>query len=607
MAKLTWVEVAAGETLMVQGDPGDAMYMAVSGRLRVYVAGENGKLMAVQELGRGQVIGEMSLFTGEPRSATVVAIRDSVLVRLDKEHFEELLSSSNQVSLALTRQIIQRLRAQNQTNPMPTPVTIAVLPVTPDVVPRRFADDLARHLGAKGSVAVVDADVLDMALGAPGSANGDNSNTDLNHRISMYLDLLEAEHDFVLLVGDATPSEWTHRCARHSDEMLLLADTRHPPVLHPIETDCLDQLPEHLEAAEILVLVHPEGTHSPRGTQEWLARRPVTDHVHVRSGLDRDMARLARIESRTAVGLVLAGGGARGFSHLGVFRALQERGIEVDFVGGTSIGAIMASLLAPDQPLERVMDIGRRAFHQNPTGDYNWLPMMSLISGRRLKRIIEQALHELHGFAPNIEDNWKNYYCVTTNYSRAREQVLRHGSMAKALLATTAIPGALPPMVMGGDLVCDGGTFNNFPVDVMRQQRGVGRVIGVDLNSRKSHLLEFEEVPPTATLLRDRFRARTKRHYRLPSMVSYLMNVTILYSSSRQRHAQEQTDLYFNPPLNRVGLLQWRRFDEIVQLGYEHAVAVLDGAETNEEEQPGGQKATPAQPEFTKNAWQSAT
>ena len=175
----------------------------------------------------------------------------------------------------------------------------------------------------------------------------------------------------------------------------------------------------------------------------------------------------------------------------------------------------------------------------------------------------------------DIEDLWKNYYCIATNYSQAREQPLRSGSLPKALRASTAIPGALPPVILDGDLVCDGGTFNNFPVDVMRKLRGVGQVIGVDLNFKKPRRIEFDEVPGTWTLLRDRLRPRKQRRYKLPTMASYLMNVTILYSMSRQRHAQLQTDLYFNPPLDRVGLLEWKRFDQIVQQGYAHAVEVL--------------------------------
>ena len=562
-----------------QGEPGDSMYLSISGRLRAYVNDEEGVPRMVREMGRGQVVGEMSLYTDEPRSATVVAIRDSVLVRLAKPHFAELLASGSQVSLALTRQIIGRLQTQHQRNPVPLPVTIALLPVTGGVALREFADSLAAQLTAQlkrpGRIAVIDAAALDRALGEPGAAEGDAGDAALNRRISLELDHIEAEHDFVLLVSDDRPSAWTRRCCRHADELLLLADAAAAPVLHPIETDWLAHRPARAEAAEILVLLHPADARCPRDTRAWLARRPVTEHLHIRPALARDMARLARIESRSAVGLVLAGGGARGFAHLGVYRALQEQGIEIDFVGGTSIGAVMAALVASDQPLDTVLGITRRAFRRNPTGELNWLPLISLINNRRLRQIIGRSTEELFGARVDIEDLWKNFYCCASNFSHAREDTLESGSLMQALMASTAIPGALPPVVLDGDLVFDGGTFNNFPVDVMRRVRGVGQVIGVDLSFKKPRRIPFDEVPGTWTLLRDRLRPRAQRRYKLPSLASYLMNVTIIYSVSRQRHAQMQTDLYFNPPLDRVGLLEWKRFDSIVAQGHAHAVEVL--------------------------------
>jgi NTE family protein len=82
-------------------------------------------------------------------------------------------------------------------------------------------------------------------------------------------------------------------------------------------------------------------------------------------------------------------------------------------------------------------------------------------------------------------------------------------------------------------------------------------------------------VPGTWTLLRDRMRPRKARRYRMPSLMNYLLNVTVLYSVSRQRAARRMTDIYFNPPLERVGLLEWGRFDQIVTQGYEHALQVL--------------------------------
>ena len=581
--QLQWVEVAAGQTLMAQGEPGDAMYLSISGRLRAYVRDDDGAEHMVREMARGQIIGEMSLYTDEPRSATVVAIRDSVLVRLGKPQFHQLLQSSVQASIALTRQLIRRLQAVQTRSELARPVTIGLLPITTGVNLQRFANDLAaqlQRLVPAAGVCLVDAARVDRDLGLPGIARSESTDAlqaaDANRRIALYLDGIEATHEYVLLLADAEPTPWTRRCSRRSDEMLLLADATQPAALHTTETQFLMPRAGRAEAAEILVLLHPADLRCPQGTRHWLARRPVSDHIHIRPALQRDMARLARVQSRNAVGLVLAGGGARGLAHLGILQALQQRGIEVDFVGGTSIGAVMAALVASDRPVPEVLDVARRAFSTNPTGDFNLLPLMSLIAGKRLRRIVASAAQELFGGLPDVEDLWKNYYCVASNYSQATEHVLRSGPLLQGVLASIAIPGALPPVLVDGDLLCDGGTFNNFPVDVMRQARGVGRVMGVDLAFRKPQRIDLAEVPGTWALLRDRLRPRQQRRYKLPSLVAYLMNVTVLYSTSRQRQAQKLTDLYFKPPLDRVGMLQWNRFDHIVEQGRLHGVQVLD-------------------------------
>jgi NTE family protein len=397
-----------------------------------------------------------------------------------------------------------------------------------------------------------------------------------DRRLASALDRIEAEHDFVLLLANPDADAWTRRCIRHGDELLLVADATRAPAVHEIERQCLADPAKRSEAAETLVLLHPPQTTVPRGMRHWVARRPVAGHLNIRPDREADLARLARLLSRNAIGLVLGGGGARGFAHLGIWRALRSRGVEIDVVGGTSIGAAMAALIAFDPDVDRAIDIARTAFRGNPTGDYNLLPLMSLIKGRRVRAAIARALDALTGGPVDVEDLWKGFFCIASNYSQGREQRLASGDLGRALVASMAIPGALPPAIRDGEILCDGGTFNNCPVDVMREMRGVGRVIGVDLGMRNPHRLEFDEVPGSWALLLDRLRPRRKRRYRLPSLVSYLLNITILYSISRQDEARRLTDLYFNPPLHKVGLLQWERFDAIVRQGEEHAVEVLD-------------------------------
>lgn len=580
-----WVHLGAGDVLMEQGTPGDAAYLTISGRLRVYVKADGGEPRMVRELGRGEITGEISLYNGAPRSATVVAIRGSVVARLDKDRFRELVGRNPQVSIALTRKIIDRLQTQHERRPLPPPVALTLLPITEGVDPFAFAQRLTDALGRFGRACWVDASRVRSRSAA--TLHGHDSPS--TYEMSVVLEDLEADHDFVLMVADTEPNEWTRLCINQSDEVFLLADATQPPDIHAVERAYMLNRVPRSESAETLLLLHPTGTRSPIGMRKWVDRRPVTGHVNLRPGLDSDMARLARLISRNAVGLVLAGGGARGFAHLGIWRALNERGVEIDCVGGTSMGAVMAAAIAADREIPETMGVLKQAFKVNPTGDYSLLPLISLIKGGRVRSVVERSIASLMGGPVDIVDLWKGYFCIASNYSRGCEAQWHKGDLARSLRASIAIPGALPPVVLDGELFSDGGTFNNYPADVMRGMRGVGKVIGVDLSARSVRRLEFDEMPSTWQVFFDRWKPRKKRRYRVPSLVSYLLNVSILYSVSRQDEARKQTDLYFNPPLSQFGFLQWSRFSAIVKGGDAHAREVL-GALSPAEKQAWGIK-----------------
>lgn len=600
--RLRNVELAAGELLMTEGEAGDSMYLLLSGRLRVFLPSPSGRV-PVGEMNRGQFIGEMSLYTAQPRTATLIAVRDSVLVRLDKTDFPELLASSPKASIMLTQRIIERLLYNTRRPLQVQPVTITLMPVTDglslglDAFARRLMDHLACHgstclvgpggilgrsahkAGAGGVAGFVSGEGSEGCEGTEGINTPKNpSAPPLSDRgTALSLDDIEAAHDFVLLLADAEPTEWTQRCARQADETLLLADAAREPALHPNETHPGARANPVTGAAEVLVLLHPDDAYAARGTARWLERRPVADHLHIRPGLARDMARLARVVSRQAVGLVLSGGGARGMSHLGVWRALAERGIDVDYVGGTSIGSIMTSLIAADRPLPLLKAVAEEALKANPTGDVNPVPVLSLVKGRRVRHVIARVVDRLFGFPADVEDLWKNAFCVATNFTTASEDVARRGPLDRAILASIAIPGALPPILRDGHLLCDGGTLNNFPVDVMRRMRGVSRIIGVDLGGTENVTVDLTEVPGHWQLLLDRLRPRRFRRYALPSFMGYLINALLLHSMSKQRLAAQSVDLYFKPDLGKVGLLEWKKAGEIEERGYQHAKAVLDG------------------------------
>lgn len=572
LPRVEWIELGGGDVLFRQHERDESLFFVVSGRLRATTEGADGARTVLGEIARGETVGEMAFFTGEPRTATVAAVRDSVLARFSKEVFRELLLAYPLVSLNMTRLVIERLKRVNMGRQpvVAKPVTVGVVPISEGVDIRAFAAQLATRLAEHGKTVAIDAQALDAQLGEPGIAQAPTHDAGRSRRVAVALEQIESEHQFVLFVGDAGPSGWTRRCVRHCDEVLLVADADGDAALHPIERAFLGtEGGDQAQVRKTLVLLHPDDRRSPTHTHRWLQARELGGHVHLRRTLPRDWQRLGRIVSGNTVGLVLSGGGARGFAHLGVLKALEEAGIGCDYAAGTSIGAVMAAYAAMDLPIGEVIRSAREAFRVNPTGDFNFVPLLSLVGGRRLRQAIDTAVVASRGQHIDIEDLWKNYFCVSSNYSAAREAVLTRGHLAKSIRASVSIPGALPPVMLDGDLHIDGGSFNNFPTDVMAR-RGAARIIGVNLARERGHKYELDEVPGGFELLRDRLRG-AGRKYQLPSLTSLLLNTSTMYSYARQQEAQSHVDLYFAPGVDEYGMLEWGRFDRIVEAGYEHA------------------------------------
>ncbi|MDD3445354.1 MAG: cyclic nucleotide-binding and patatin-like phospholipase domain-containing protein, partial [Zavarzinia sp.] len=346
-----WYSLPGGSTLFAQGEPGDALYVLLRGSLAVLRDAPDGVRRRIARVRAGEVVGEMALVTGRPRSASVVAERDCEVLRLDRPAFEQLVIHHPKSMLRLTRQIVGRLEAL-QDAPAgglpPRPRSIALLPLGRSSDCSTLRRDLARAMRLYGKVAeVVEADGTD-------------------HQTEWFHDI-ENAHDFVLYQGDATDGPWSRLCLRQADLLLVVVDADDP---EPRRRHALEAVALTRGIAVELVLLHPPERLLPDGTKAFLEGREVALHHHVRVGLWGDAARLARQMTGRAVGLVLSGGGARGFAHLGVLRALAEAGIAIDMVGGCSMGAVVGAGAAMHLEAHEAEQRFRRAFvDRNPVND----------------------------------------------------------------------------------------------------------------------------------------------------------------------------------------------------------------------------------------------
>lgn len=551
-----WLGCEGGQRLIRQGDPGDCAYLVLQGRLRATHVDDSGAVRVLGEIAAGESVGEVALITGSPRTATVHAIRDSVVVRIGKDAFEGMVRRHPELALRLARIVMRRQERSIRGESLQTPVrSIAVL-LAGDCVPGEdLVSRLRSSLASHGTVRVLD------QAAAPGEA------TELEMRA--WLDDQESRHSYTVYVADPAFPKWAHRCLRQADRVLVAVHRDDPDSPCAFEQDHLAKAPAHGTSAD-LVVIHPDGATPPRGTAAKVSGRPVSGVHHVRLDRDDDFQRLARFLAGHAIGLVLAGGGAKGLAHVGVIRALRERGITVDAVGGTSIGAVTAAAIALDWDQDVLEQVHRASFaDRNPMNDYAVPPMVSLFRGRTIDRALR---HHLGG--GDIEDAWIPFLAVSSNLTAAKASVHRRGTLWRAVRASLAIPGVLPPVVYGNDLHIDGGTFDNLPVEPMREL-GAGKIIAVELSAQRAFELEYDEVPSSLELIVDRYVTR-RRRLKVPGLTGTVLRATVLASLEKSARGRPGIDLALEPPVEKIGMLSWQRFDHAVEIGYRHTMERLD-------------------------------
>jgi NTE family protein len=542
LAEANWFGLPGGTLLKRDGENDSAMFLVVTGCLGVFVEDERGGRRQVAQIPPGETVGEMSLLSGEAHSAQLLALRDSELLRITPEGFEALVARHPRVMLNMMRVLVRRLHdTARSRHDASRPKTFAIVPLQEGLGDEPIAHRLAGALVDMGAKAAV----LDSAA---------------NEQTAEWFDSFEAAHDVVFYRGDAPDSAWTNLCLRQADRIFFLARSDRPLPARPFPA-----VKERVCGLPVLLLLHANGGGHELPGHFALKSGQFESHHHIRDANTADVRRLARFIAGRAVGLVLGGGGARGFAHIGVVKALGEAGVPFDFLGGVSMGAIIAAGLAAEWGIEELTERMRATFvASNPLSDYT-LPLIALVRGKQVSALLRGNFGEML-----LEELPKPFFCVSSDLTSGRIHVHRSGLLWRTLRASVALPGILPPVTHRGHLLVDGGVMNNLPVDVMRE-RNVGPLIAsdvtgeVDMSVRDSRYGER----PVWSLLWQRMRGT-------PSIVSILMRSGTVGSEAQRRLVREQADYLYEPPLPNLGPLDWKAFDRAVAEGYAHARAIIE-------------------------------
>ncbi len=540
----TWFSVPGGAMLFDEGSSSDAIFFVLSGSFGAFRRNLDGRTEFIGHIRPGEPVGEMAMLAGEAHTNAVFAIRDSEVVKLPRATFMKLVKSSPDVLEKLSRTLLVRLRQTRRQNQRAEPKVFTLTAASPTIDLRLRAQLLAdslKKLGLKAAIV---------------GSEADRQNAE-------FFDALEAEHDIVILIATMGDNAWYKLALRQADRIWVLArrDARPSSPLLPEETSPA----QRLRLIDIVLIEHNNGR-SISTPLDWIEAANAARSFHWAGLANQSCDRLARIMAGRSVGLVLSGGGARAYSHIGLVRALRETGCPIDFVGGSSMGAVIAACVAQGWSDDEIELRIRKAFvESNPLGDYN-LPVVSLVRGHR----VDNRLKEHFGDT-QITDLELPFFAVSTNLTDGAIRIHTKGSLRTALRATIALPGILPPVVDDGEVLVDGAVLNNFPVNVMRNMHR-GYIIGCDVARAPEGLNADDFVNPPnffGWVMRHGFKTT-------PPLASLLMRSATV--SVNPNEGRDLADVLVVPDLGEIDLRDWEDYDRSVEAGYEAAQHAINRA-----------------------------
>lgn len=559
--ELEWMDLNNGDILFHEGDEADDLYLIVSGRMLARVATDDGETTIVGELGPTDFVGEYALLTDEPRSATVYATRNTSVVKMSLNLLDKHIITNATLMRKIAHTVIQRqkemMRAVPDTKNKRLAVTIIPHESIADI--SVFSNELAMLLKQYGDTLVIDSDGFDEYFGQKGVATSP-INTPIQPVISARLSELESNYRYLFFIASDADSPWTKRAIGQSDRLLVVAQADAEPVVTDIEKIAEKQA---IPLRTDLVLLHSKETKEPKATLAWLSQRNVTSHYHVRQGDSEHMSRLARRLSGNAIGLVCSGGGARGYAQLGVYKALLDLNIPLDYIAGTSMGAITSSAIACGYSYDECVELSDWTAKLGVT-DFT-LPLASLAASENVTKICQHSYGDRM-----IEDLWLPYFCISSNLTKAERVVHQTGALWRAVRASMSIPGVFLPIVENGDVLVDGGVMDNYPVKLISRLAETTRLIGVNVNPfiERSVSFDYDTSLSGWRILFNRLNPFSKR-LRAPTVMGTILRSLDVNSMKKTKQTERYLELSIKPDVRKFTMNDYSKWKKIAQAGYD--------------------------------------
>ncbi|HEV7322686.1 MAG TPA: patatin-like phospholipase family protein [Ensifer sp.] len=555
--------VRRGEVLVRQGEPSDRFFVVLSGRFTVH---RDDVAAPVAEIAQGELVGEVGFFAGLPRMATVVAVRDSIVLSIRDDQFEEAARSLPSLRQSVTTFLARRFAMQPPASPRtkdPSRIrTLAIVAAGHNRISPVFVERLRKAFAAGTRTAfLARADIEGRFAGVPVD----------DQPVLDWLNHLETKAGGIVYIADEEPSDWTRVCIRQADSVLLVGEATRSAELNPSEELALSV---HPPSSLRLVLLHGKRTATVSGTAAWLkARADIRQHHHVSLEDQSDVERLVRFVAGEARGFVAAGGGSLGCAHLGVYKAFASAGASFDYLGGTSSGAAMMAGFARGLDADAIDRATHQIFVKSRAFRRLTLPQYALLDHKVLDRTLQAEYGDVL-----IEDLWLPFFALSTNLSNGQPHVHRRGRLWQAVRASGSIPGVLPPFFTAdGDMLVDGAIMNNLPLEQMKELKaGPNVVVSLGADGPRKHHVDYDSIPGaselTVRLLNPFGRAG------LPKVPNLIQVITASMLAHRPHEVElGERDLLMSPPVSAaISFMDWSRHSELFTEAHHWARAWID-------------------------------
>lgn len=448
-------QFATGELICLRGEAASSLFVIDQGVAQVVVQRPEGRRV-VARLRRGDVVGEMSLITGEPRSATVEAILPTTVLELSRTALGSIVAKHPSLLSNLARIVAQRLAradAQLASGQRRGEVVVLVTDVS-------AGSHAARVIEAAQSATPQATTCVDLTGRLPRRtmSQGAGSVEELLGR----LDDLLSGHGFVFVFASIDQANLS-ALVEQADRVMVLGT----------EATCLKAAQQCGRAVE-LVLMQRNRSLATRSLAGLKVMRTING-----DSPGRDIAWLGRHLSRTKLGLALGAGGAKGYAHVAALHVLEAAGYSIDYVAGSSIGAIVGSWLALGKDAAAVEASMRNAFTPEAVAAMFKLSFGGMASStEELKRLWYETTKGL-----SFSDVVIPLVIMAVNLDSKRPAPITEGPLWEALMAASAVPGLYPPYQLHSERLVDAIALVPVPTEAVRAA-GADIVISVNLISR---------------------------------------------------------------------------------------------------------------------------